>query len=227
MSKSNSFIKVDNSGSYGFELEAWKEGKLVFGVDEVGRGCLSGPVVACCLALRPFSTHELMIDSKILTENKLLEASAWIKHNSVYAFGVINASLIDELNIYQATQLAMKRAYFGLLTHPLLPKKPSCVLIDAVPLELDVPVFSFIKGESKSVSIAAASIMAKVYRDKLLQVLAPSFPVYSFNLNKGYGTVLHQGGIGLHGLSLAHRKTFKINTKKSINQLNQGHLFDI
>lgn len=209
MSKSNSFKPAFNSKAYSFESEAWSSNKLVFGIDEVGRGAFAGPVVACCLVLNPFSEHKLLIDSKMLTENKLLEASCWIKKHSFYAFGVFNAFKIDELNIYRATQIAMERAYYALLTHPLLYNKESIVLIDAMPLSFShKEIFSFPKGESRSVSIAAASIMAKVYRDDLMKNLSTSFSMYGFDKHKGYGTLFHQETLQKNGLSLIHRATF-------------------
>ena len=203
-------LKVKNKQAYQFELDAWQKNELIFGIDEVGRGCLAGPVIACCAVLNPFASHDLLVDSKILSENNLIKASQWIKLNSLYAFGIIDTTHIDELNIYKATQLAMKRAFYGLLLHPLLQQKPVVTLIDAVPLDLlgHYKVESFTKGESKSVSIAAASILAKTYRDELMILLGHRFPAYQFSSNKGYGTTAHQEGILNQGISLLHRKTF-------------------
>jgi ribonuclease HII len=197
------------SESNRFEIEHWTQNKLVFGIDEVGRGCLSGPLVVCCVALFAHSRHQLLVDSKILTENKRKRAAEWIKRNSWYSFGIISPEVIDQRNIHQATILGMKRAFYGLLSHPQLPQKPALTLIDAVPLKFDgFKTESFIKGESRSISIAAASILAKVYRDELITRLDTVYPGYKFSENKGYGSKSHQDALCKKGPSIIHRKTF-------------------
>lgn len=201
--------------AYSFETKKWAQNQLLCGIDEVGRGCLAGPVVACCLVLKPFSAHPLLVDSKILTEKQRETAANWIQHNAWYAFGTISHSLIDSHNIYAATQMAMKKAFYGLLSLPALMQKPDLILIDAMPLYLGaIEVLSFTKGESKSVSIAAASIMAKVMRDRLMKRLDKVFPGYSFANNKGYGAQVHTSSLQNEGTCLIHRKSFLGSFKK-------------
>ena len=201
-----------------FEEEIWSTQAYLCGIDEVGRGCLAGPVVTSAVILHPFKKHPLLKDSKFLTENKRNEAAAWIYHNSWYSFGIIDAHLVDKLNIYKATQLAMKKALYGLFSHPEVPR-PKLILIDAVPLSLagdlsSIKIDSFTKGESKSISIAAASILAKVKRDELMRRMDKFFPGYDLSSNKGYGSKSHQTGILTHQPSVIHRTTFLTKLKK-------------
>lgn len=200
--------KLSHSSKNDLELGFWKENKLICGIDEVGRGCLAGPVLACCTVLFPYANHPFLVDSKILTETKRLEVATWLKKNSWYAFGIVPHSVVDEINIYQATKIAMMRAFFNLCSNSLLPTLPATVLIDAMPLELPLPTESFIKGESRSISIAAASILAKAYRDEIITHLDTVFPHYGFAGNKGYGSKKHQEALILQGSSLIHRDTF-------------------
>jgi len=201
---------------YLYEHELWSKNLLLSGIDEVGRGCLAGPVVACCLTLKPGVSHPLLKDSKILTENQRNVAAQWIMLNSWYGFGIISHMLVDKHNIYQATIQAMKRAYFSLLNNPALPESPQTVLIDAMPLQFGdkVTVHSFIKGEQRSVSIAAASIMAKVMRDRLMQRMDGMFPGYHLASNKGYGAAVHLNALQTQGHCLIHRKTFNFPAQK-------------
>ena len=194
-----------------FELETWGKNQLLSGIDEVGRGCLAGPVVACCLVLKPYKLHPLLRDSKILTENQRMVAAQWIKLNSWYGIGIIPHTIIDRDNIYQATKQAMRRAYYQLVHHPELPMIPSTVIIDAMPLsfENNVTVHSFTKGEQRSACVAAASIIAKVTRDALMQRIDSTFSGYGFASNKGYGSApIHQQALHSQGPCLIHRKTF-------------------
>lgn len=226
MNMSNNLFlnRVENKSAYQFEHEAWRRNELIFGIDEVGRGSFAGPVVACCLVLNPFVHHELLVDSKILSENNILKAASWIEQNSCYSIGIINNNLIDKLNIYHATILAMKRAFYGLIIHPKLNQLPSLTLIDAVPLALGAyKTLSFTQGESKSISVAAASIVAKKYRDELMRGAIDSyFPGYAFENNKGYGTSEHQEGLNNKGNSLVHRKTFIPINDMVENSLNKN-----
>jgi ribonuclease HII len=195
---------------YAYEHKSWSKNLLLSGIDEVGRGCLAGPVVACCLTLKPGVFHPLLKDSKILTENQRNVAAQWIRLNSWYGFGITSAPMVDKHNIYQATIQAMRRAYFSLLNNPELPQGPQTVLIDAMPLCFGskVTVHSFTKGESRSVSIAAASIMAKVMRDTLMKRMDGMFPGYYLANNKGYGAPVHINALQMQGHCLIHRKTF-------------------
>lgn len=194
-----------------YESELWAQNALLSGIDEVGRGCLAGPVVTCAVILYPYANHPLLKDSKILTENQRLKAAQWIKLNAWYSFGMVDHTFIDKHNIYQATLIAMKRAYYGLITQPSLPKQPRLLLIDAMPLKFKnqaIEIVSFTQGESKSISIAAASILAKVMRDELMQKAAKLFPGFYFESNKGYGAQKHQLGLKNQGPTIIHRDSF-------------------
>lgn len=205
---------------YFYEKELWAQTAYLCGVDEVGRGCLAGPVVTAAVILRPFSFHPLLKDSKILTEKKRNEAATWIVDNSWYAYGSVSATDIDLLNIYKATQEAMKQAIYGVFSQLPDPNKGQCILIDAMPLSLaalkQTRILSFPFGESRSVSIAAASILAKVKRDKLMERIDRFFPGYGFGKHKGYGTKLHQEALNLQSASLMHRTTFIKNIAQGV-----------
>jgi ribonuclease HII len=194
-----------------YESKTWAKKGIISGIDEVGRGCLAGPVVACAVVLYPHFKHPLLKDSKILTENQRNVAAALISAHSWHSFGIIDHTLIDQHNIYQATLMAMKRAYYGLITLPNLPQLPELVVVDAMPLKLgskSPEVLHFTQGESKSISIAAASILAKVMRDNLMARLEKTFPGYSLGNNKGYGAPQHFDYLQQYGMSLIHRKSF-------------------
>jgi ribonuclease HII len=207
--------------SYFYESELWAQNALLSGIDEVGRGCLAGPVVTCAVILHPYATHPLLKDSKILTEKQRLKAAAWIKLNSWYSFGMADHTFIDNHNIYQATLMAMKRAYYGLITQSNLPQQPQLLLIDAMPLKLEnraIKILSFTCGESKSISIAAASILAKVMRDELMQETAKLFPGFHFESNKGYGAQKHQLGLKNLGPTIIHRDSFLSAYKEKMHE---------
>jgi ribonuclease HII len=196
-----------------YERKLIREGKnFIAGVDEVGRGPLAGPVVAACVVL-PKSFDVLGVDdSKKISEKKRKELAAVIKKEALaYGLGMANEKLIDKINILEATKGAMRIAVNK--ASEMLDKKfgedISCVLFDAISLE-DFPYeqHSIIKGDSKSVSIAAASIIAKVTRDEMMIKYAEEYPGYAFERNKGYGTKAHYEGIEEHGICPIHRKTF-------------------
>ena len=204
-----------------YESELWAQNALLSGIDEVGRGCLAGPVVTCAVILHPYATHPLLKDSKILTENQRIKAAQWIKLNAWYSFGMADHTFIDKHNIYQATLKAMKRAYYGLITQSNLPQQPSLLLIDAMPLKLEnqaIKILSFTQGESKSISIAAASILAKVMRDELMQETAKLFPGFHFESNKGYGAQKHQLGLKNLGPTIIHRDSFLSSYKERAHE---------
>ena len=196
-----------------YEREAWQRSELVCGVDEVGRSCLSGPVVAAAAILRPRARHTLLKDSKVMSASQREEAYLWLMKNSTYAVGITHHRLIDTHNIYHATLIAMKRALIQVLT--LAPQQPSVILVDAMPvkLPLEIPVIHFPFGESKSTSIAAASIIAKVTRDALMARIDDITPGYAYSNNKGYGTKAHREGIDQEGLTILHRMSFITNKK--------------
>ena len=178
--------------------------RYIAGIDEVGRGPLAGPVVAAAVIL-PCDFKVLGVnDSKKLSEKKREELYELITGEAVsYSIGIIDNYTIDEINILEATKLAMKQAIEGLDT------KPEYILIDALTLkDVMIPQRGIIKGDSLSVSIAAASIVAKVTRDRMMNEYHNRYPYYSFNRNKGYGTKAHYEGIFDHGLCDLHRRSF-------------------
>ena len=188
-----------------FEKELRAAGKeFIAGVDEVGRGPLAGPVVTAAVILpRDFSLLGVD-DSKKLSPKKREELFEQIKEAAVcWAIGRREPDRIDEINILEATKEAMLDAVRA------LPVKPDHVLIDAVRLPgLDLPQTSIIKGDARSVSIAAASILAKVTRDREMIEMAGVYPGYAFESNKGYGTAAHYEGLRALGPCPIHRKTF-------------------
>ena len=177
--------------------------KLIGGIDEVGRGPLVGPVVAACVIL-PLN-YELpgLNDSKKLTEKRREEFYKILMQDAIsIGIGIIDEKIIDEVNIYEATKLAMKDAINNCQI------KPEHVLIDAMKLDIDIPSTSIIKGDAKSLSIAAASVIAKVTRDHMLIELDKTYPMYDFKHNKGYPTKKHVEAIYKYGITPLHRKTF-------------------
>lgn len=192
--------------TFSFERDLARQGfVMVAGVDEAGRGPLAGPVVAASVILPPDCDYEQFKDSKKLTPKarEKLYAELW-EINAMIGVGVVSAEGIDRINILQASLLAMQRA-----TH-LLPLRPDYLLVDGkFPVPITIPQQALIKGEIKSASIAAASIIAKVTRDELMQKLHLKFPAYNFHKHKGYPTVMHRRAIRNHGPCEIHRKTFK------------------
>lgn len=199
-----------------FEQIAWSSGSQIMGVDEVGRGCLMGPLVASACILKSCTlghlncdvlNYALLKDSKILSQKELTQAYEWLLEHSIFGIGIVSARLIDQINIYQATQIAMSRAIYQLMAiHEVSVSK---ILIDAMPLIIPGNhVESFIHGEQRSVSIAAASIIAKVTRDTLLQRLDKIFPNYNLSEHKGYGTKKHYQALEKYAPTILHRKSF-------------------
>ena len=191
---------------YKYEHELEKEEiNYIGGVDEVGRGPLIGPVVtACCVLPKDFKLEGLT-DSKKLTEKKREEYYKYIiEHCIAYGIGEASPERIDEINIYQATKEAMIMAINKVRKQVPLEH----VLIDAMPLELDIPNTSIIKGDAKSISIAAASVLAKVTRDHMMIELDKKYPEYGFAKHKGYPTKKHLEAIHEYGLIDGYRKTY-------------------
>lgn len=188
-----------------YENELYKKGlTLICGVDEVGRGPLIGPVVAAAVILPINYYHEDIKDSKKLTEKKREKLYDIIIKDAIsIGIGIVNESEIDKINIYEATKVAMKTAINNLKI------KPEHILIDAMKLDLNTPSTSIIKGDAKSESIAAASIIAKVTRDRMLDEMDKEYPMYDLKHNKGYGTKKHLEALKKHGPCIHHRKTFK------------------
>ena len=177
---------------------------VIAGVDEVGRGPLIGSVVAACVVLPKDYQLEGLTDSKKLSEKKRELFYDYIVKNSTYGIGIIDAVIIDEVNIYEATKLAMLEAIKKVREQVNLEH----VLIDAMPLDLDIDTTSIIKGDAKSISIAAASVVAKVTRDRMMYELDDLYPNYGFKSHKGYPTKKHIEAINKYGLIPGYRKTY-------------------
>ena len=179
--------------------------KLVAGTDEAGRGPLAGPVVTAAVILPEDCSALIGVDdSKQVSKEKRLEFAELIKEHAIaYSIHIQPAVVIDELNIYQATKQSMEIAVSELQT------APHVVLADAMNLNTACPCFSIIKGDEKSLTIAAASILAKTTRDALMSELHEQFPWYAFNENAGYGTAKHLAGLATHGFTEHHRKSFE------------------
>ena len=176
----------------------------IAGIDEVGRGPLAGPVIAAAVILDRKNIPEGINDSKKIPKAKRILLAEKIKENSIYAYGAASEIEIDEINILQASLLAMKRASDGL---SIVPKT---TLIDGnFKPDIKNNTISIIKGDSKSVSIAAASILAKVYRDEIMLKYSKQFPEYGFQTNSGYGTKEHLSALKNYGITPIHRKSFK------------------
>lgn len=191
---------------YKYEKELYDKGiNYIGGVDEVGRGPLIGPVVTACVVLPKGFILEGLNDSKQLSEKKRNEFYKYIKEHALACeVGIIGPEIIDEVNIYEATKIAMKQA----ITKVKEKIKLEHVLIDAMPLELDIPSTSIIKGDAKSISIAAASVIAKVTRDEMMYELDRIYPQYGFKNHKGYPTKKHIEAIHKYGLIEGYRKTY-------------------
>lgn len=206
-------VEIDN---YKYEKELWNRGiNLIAGVDEVGRGPLIGPVVAAAVILPHDFYLEGLTDSKKLSEKKRETFYQIIKEKAIaIGVGVISEKRIDEKNIYEATKEAMITAINN------LEPKPNHILIDAMPLELSIPTTSIIKGDYLSVSISAASVIAKVTRDHMLYEIDKEYPMYDLKNNKGYGTKKHLEALKKYGITKYHRLSYKPVADNS-NKINQ------
>lgn len=195
-------MEIDN---YLYERELRQKGiDLIAGVDEVGRGPLVGPVVTACVILPEKFDLDGLTDSKKMSEKKRNELFIKIKEQALsIGIGIIDEKKIDEVNIYEATKLAMKQAISNCHI------KPEHVLIDAMPLDIDIPSTSIIKGDLKSITISAASVIAKVTRDAMLYELDKKYPMYSFKDNKGYPTKKHLEAIDRYGIIDEHRRSYR------------------
>ena len=177
---------------------------VVAGVDEVGRGPLAGPVVAAAVIIDQNNLIKGIKDSKKLSKNKREELYVKITQNYVWSIGVVEPKEIDEINILEATKKACVLAVEGLI------KEPSVVIVDGNMKFSDKRFVSYIKGDDKSISIAAASIIAKVTRDRMMELLHQEFPYYFWAKNSGYGTKEHISAIEKYGSSIHHRLSFKL-----------------
>lgn len=200
------------------ELELHDKGmRYIGGIDEVGRGPLAGPVVSACVIL-PRDCEILGVDdSKKLSEKKRNELDKIIREKAIsVGIGIATNEEIDEINILNATKLAMKRA----VINASVDVKPDILLIDAIKLDdVDVVQESIVKGDEKYASVASASIVAKVARDSYMVKMDEKYPGYSFKSNKGYGTRAHYEGISSLGICPIHRKTFLKTAEKNINKI--------
>ncbi len=177
---------------------------VVAGVDEAGRGPLAGPVVAAAVIIDQNNLIEGIKDSKKLSKNKREELYVKITQNYICSIGVVGPKEIDEINILEATKKACVLAVEGLI------KEPSTVIVDGNMKFSDKRFVSYVKGDDKSISIAAASIIAKVTRDRLMALLHQEFPYYFWAKNSGYGTKEHISAIEKYGSSIHHRLSFKL-----------------
>lgn len=189
---------------YALEMEAGAPARLVCGVDEAGRGPLAGPVVAAAVILDPANIPPGLNDSKKLDAARREALFAALQPLAGIGIGMASVEEIDSLNILQAAMLAMTRAIAA------LPRAPQFALIDGnrLPKQLPCPARAIVKGDARSLSIAAASIAAKVTRDRLMQTLAVRHPGYGFERHMGYGTAAHLDAISRLGPSPAHRRSF-------------------
>lgn len=188
---------------FSYEKQFWQKGELVAGVDEVGRGPLAGPVVTAAVIIdHNFDLLEVN-DSKKLSPEKRLQLYPKILSEAVsVGIGVKSAAVIDQINIYEADRQAMAQAVKA------LDVKPDALLVDAMNVPIDIPQIELIRGDAKSNSIAAASIVAKVFRDKLMDDYDKIYPQYGFPRNAGYGTKEHVEALKKYGPTPIHRKTF-------------------
>lgn len=210
--KKKDILNIDN---WQYERNLKQEGyKCIGGTDEAGRGPLIGPVVAACCVLPDDFKLEGLTDSKKISEKKREEMYEYIINNTVYGIGIVSALEIDEINIYEASRKAMKIAIAKVREQVNL----DYVLSDAMPIDLDIEVTPIIKGDLLSISISAASIIAKVTRDRMLIELDKKYPMYGFKDHKGYPTKKHLEAIKKYGLIEGYRKTYK-PIKKYLEEL--------
>ena len=192
-------------GMLAYEKECYARGlELIAGVDEVGRGPLAGPVVAAAVILPKACKIPGLNDSKKIPKSKHKEIYEAVLQNAVaIGIGIKDNQVIDQVNIYEATKLAMMEAIGQ------LEPQPQHLLIDAMRLDLPIPQTSIIKGDANSLSIAAASIVAKVTRDQMMEEFDKEYPGYDFAQNAGYGTAKHLAGLDKLGVTPIHRRSFE------------------
>ena len=194
--------------NFDYENQYWWSGKeVVVGIDEAGRGPIAGPLVIGVCVFPPFYDNYEINDSKKLTDRKRRKLLEIIKRDAVYySYEVISVEEVDQYNIYKATQLGMERAV------KRMEMQVDAILTDAMPLphiDSSIPVEAIIKGDAKSVSIAAASIIAKVVRDDMMIELDAQYPGYNLKQNKGYCTPQHMRLLKENGITDIHRKTYE------------------
>ena len=189
----------------------YKEGVVEAGCDEAGRGCLAGPVVAAAVILSPDFSNDLLNDSKKLSQKQRLALRPVIEKEAIaWAIGIASNEEIDRLNILNASFIAMNRAVNNLAV------TPGHLLIDGNrfrPLT-NIPFSCMVKGDGRFSSVAAASVLAKTYRDELMEKLHGEFPLYEWNKNKGYPTKKHREAIAANGISKYHRLSFRLSDEQ-------------
>ena len=197
-------LMIDLKDTYKNERELHKKGyKLIGGVDEVGRGPLVGPVVAACCILPENFSLDGLTDSKKLSEAKRNYFYEEIKRQAIsYGIGIVDEKRIDEINIYQATKEAMIEAINNCSI------LPDYILTDAMKLDIDIPIKPIIKGDLRSITISAASVLAKVTRDRMMYELDKEYPMYDFKNNVGYPTKKHIAAIEKYGIIPEHRRSY-------------------
>lgn len=195
-----------NYNLYAYEKDLKKQGfNFIAGCDEAGRGPLFGPVVAACCVLPDNFKLDGLTDSKQLTEKKREQYFEYLKEHVIYGIGIVDNKEIDEINIYEASRKAMMLA----LNEVRKKVNVDYVLTDAMPLpDLDLPFMDIIKGDAKSISIAAASVIAKVTRDHMMMEVDKKYPEYGFASHKGYPTKKHIEAINKYGLIDGYRLTY-------------------
>lgn len=188
------------------DKELWDKYEFIAGCDEAGRGPLAGPVVAAAVILPKDFYHPEIDDSKKLTPRKREELFEVIKESAIsYSFGIVSVEVIDRINIFEATKMAMREAIKGLSLEPQI------VLIDAIQID-DLPIkqYPIVKGDTLSINIASASILAKVKRDSIMLEYHKKYPMYGFDKHKGYPTVYHRECIKKFGPCPIHRRSFRL-----------------
>lgn len=190
---------------WAYEKELFNKGiNFIGGTDEAGRGPLYGPVVAACVCLPHDFKLDGLTDSKKLSEKKRNLYYDYIARNAVWAVGIVGPEEIDKINIYEASRKAMMMAIGEVSKKVPL----EYVLSDAMPMNIDIPVMPIIKGDAKSISIAAASVIAKVTRDRMMYEVDKKYPQYGFGCHKGYPTKKHIEALEKYGLIDGYRKTY-------------------
>ena len=197
-----------------YENALYEKGiELICGIDEVGRGPLLGPVVTAAVILPKGYYNSEIKDSKKLSEKKREKLYDIIMNDAIsIGIGIVDEKEIDRINIYEATKVAMKMALDNLKI------KPEYVLIDAMKLDIDIPSISIIKGDAKSESIAAASIIAKVTRDRMIDEIDKEYPMYDLKNNKGYGTKKHIEALKKYGPCKYHRFSYSPVSENNKNE---------
>lgn len=195
-------------------LQHFNTHQIICGVDEAGRGCIAGPVVAAAIILPKDFTHSFLNDSKQLSEAQRNELRPIIEKNAIaFGVGIIDNIKIDEVNILQATYLAMHKA-IEQITH-----KIDLLIIDGNRFKTyhNIPHQTIVKGDGKYIEIAAASILAKTYRDEMMDRLSLEFPVYQWQKNKGYPTIAHRKAVKEVGSCKYHRQTFRLLKEEQLS----------